>query len=94
MQELKGNIRVFCRVRPLVGSDALTPSTAVDQLLQFPSSGVPLKPQMGFDPASNAIVGLRCTQLLVCMMLQGASHRCLQLPKCYAFYAQACESQS
>ncbi|KAL3149974.1 hypothetical protein ABBQ38_013330 [Trebouxia sp. C0009 RCD-2024] len=37
--ELKGNIRVFCRVRPLVGSDALTHTAAVDQLVQFPSSG-------------------------------------------------------
>lgn len=37
--ELKGNIRVFCRVRPLVAHDALTQSAAVDQLLQFPSSG-------------------------------------------------------
>ena len=39
VQELKGNIRVFCRVRPLVAHDALTQSAAVDQLLQFPSSG-------------------------------------------------------
>ena len=39
VQELKGNIRVFCRVRPLVVHDALTQSAAVDQLLQFPSSG-------------------------------------------------------
>ena len=42
LQELKGNIRVFCRVRPLVGSDALTQTAAVDHLIQFPSSGVPL----------------------------------------------------
>ena len=40
VQELKGNIRVFCRVRPLLDSDALTQTTAVDQLIQFPSSGV------------------------------------------------------
>lgn len=39
VQELKGNIRVFCRVRPLVAHDALAQSAAVDQLLQFPSSG-------------------------------------------------------
>ena len=39
VQELKGNIRVFCRVRPLVAHDALMQSAAVDQLLQFPSSG-------------------------------------------------------
>ena len=39
LQELKGNIRVFCRVRPLVAHDALTQTAAVDQLLQFPSSG-------------------------------------------------------
>lgn len=46
-QELKGNIRVFCRVRPLVGSDALTQPTAVDQLVQFPSSGGPQRlPQL------------------------------------------------
>lgn len=37
--ELKGNIRVFCRVRPVLGSDALAQSPALDQLLQFPSSG-------------------------------------------------------
>lgn len=42
LQELKGNIRVFCRVRPLLGSDALTQTTAADHLIQFPSSGVPL----------------------------------------------------
>lgn len=42
LQELKGNIRVFCRVRPLIGADALSQTTAVDQLIQFPSSGVPL----------------------------------------------------
>ncbi len=39
LQELKGNIRVFCRVRPLVAHDALAQTAAVDQLLQFPSSG-------------------------------------------------------
>ena len=41
LQELKGNIRVFCRVRPLVGSDAVSQTAAVDQLMQFPSSGPP-----------------------------------------------------
>ncbi len=35
VQELKGNIRVFCRVRPLLESDAAAGPTA----LQYPNSG-------------------------------------------------------
>ena len=37
MQELKGNIRVFCRVRPLLDSDI----GAGPQSLQYPNSGLP-----------------------------------------------------
>lgn len=57
VQELKGNIRVFCRVRPLVVHDALTQSAAVDQLLQFPSSG----------PATHSARLKRKIKVYVCM---------------------------
>lgn len=35
MQELKGNIRVFCRVRPLLSNDAVSAETKV---ISFPTS--------------------------------------------------------
>ena len=40
MQELKGNIRVFCRVRPELAADGASAATA-EPLMQFPSSGAP-----------------------------------------------------
>lgn len=38
-QELKGNIRVFCRVRPELPADGASAATA-EPLMQFPSSGM------------------------------------------------------
>ena len=38
LQELKGNIRVFCRVRPELAGDAAS-SALAEPLMQFPSSG-------------------------------------------------------
>ena len=37
-QELKGNIRVFCRVRPELAGDGPSDATP-EPLMQFPSSG-------------------------------------------------------
>lgn len=86
LQELKGNIRVFCRVRPLVGSDALTQTTAVDQLIQFPSSGVPLQlPQLMSlrqqlwltDRCCHSTMRSNCySTVLVLLSLCVAHHHC------------------
>ena len=40
-QELKGNIRVFCRVRPLTLDNPMTETVDGKPLIQFPTSGAP-----------------------------------------------------
>lgn len=39
LQELKGNIRVFCRVRPVSAAEQASPDHDSDLCLDFPTSG-------------------------------------------------------
>lgn len=39
MQDLKGNIRVYCRVRPVSAAEAADPAHDSEMSLDFPTSG-------------------------------------------------------
>ena len=75
LQTLKGNIRVFCRVRPVAGTD----KAAVDTLeggqpvMTFPQSGIAhlsnTRPRVSFCPTGDQRMHEESQEIMVLMHL-------------------------